>query len=78
MRGLAPSPSGEHHHARAGHDEQQAQREWPQDSARPWQVATGKEARPEDLPEGVTPVKLAGYTVVARVILNLDETIMKE
>ena len=46
--------------------------------ASPWQVATGKESPPEELPSGVTPVKLAGYTVVARVVLNLDETITKE
>ncbi len=42
--------------------------------ASPWLVATGKEEIPTKLPDGVTPVKLAGYAVVARVILNLDET----
>jgi mono/diheme cytochrome c family protein len=46
--------------------------------ANPWQVATGKDEPPTDLPDGVTPVQLAGYTIVARVILNLDETIVKE
>ena len=30
------------------------------------------------LPEGVTPTQLAAYTVVSRVLLNLDETITKE
>jgi len=57
---------------------QQQEQRFAEGWASPWQVATGKEARPADLPEGVTPVKLAGYTVVARVILNLDETITKE
>ncbi len=46
--------------------------------ANPWQVATGKDEPPGELPPGVTPVKLAGYAVVSRVILNLDETITKE
>jgi hypothetical protein len=42
------------------------------------QIATGESKLPEDLPAGVTPAQLAAYTVVARVILNLDETITKE
>ena len=33
---------------------------------------------PPKLPAGVTPAQLAAYTVVARVLLNLDETITKE
>ncbi len=40
-------------------------------------VATGKES-PENLPEGATPTQLAAYTVISRVLLNLDETITKE
>jgi hypothetical protein len=44
----------------------------------PWQIATGKEERPQALPDGVTPADLGAYTVVARVLLNLDETIVKE
>lgn len=31
-----------------------------------------------ELPEGVTPVQLASWTAVARVLINLDETITKE
>ena len=30
------------------------------------------------LPAGVTPTRVAAWTVVARVMLNLDETITKE
>ncbi len=32
----------------------------------------------KDLPAGTTPTQLAAYTVVSRVLLNLDETITKE
>jgi mono/diheme cytochrome c family protein len=42
------------------------------------QIATGESKPPDDLPPNVTPAQLAAYTVVARVILNLDETITKE
>jgi hypothetical protein len=44
----------------------------------PWQIATGKEEKPAALPDGITPADLGAYTVVARVLLNLDETITKE
>ena len=42
----------------------------------PLEVA-GKNEKPS-LPEGTTPTQLAAYTVVSRVLLNLDETITKE
>jgi hypothetical protein len=35
-------------------------------------------ATPESLPAGATPTELAAWTAVARVLLNLDETITKE
>jgi len=43
----------------------------------PWELATGKKERPE-VPPNVTPTQLAEYTVISRVLLNLDETITKE
>src|SRR5262249_2509129 len=42
------------------------------------EVATGKNEAATNLPAGVTPTQLAAYTVVSRVLLNLDETITKE
>ncbi len=44
----------------------------------PLQLASGKDEKPTDLPAGATPTQLAAYTVVSRVLLNLDETITKE
>ena len=44
----------------------------------PNEIATGKSEVAKDLPKGSTPTQLAAYTVVSRVLLNLDETITKE
>jgi mono/diheme cytochrome c family protein len=45
----------------------------------PWELATGKaNLFPSSLPANATPAQLASYTTVARVLLNLDETITKE
>ena len=44
----------------------------------PNEIATGKNEITKELPKGATPAQLAAYTVVARVLLNLDETITKE
>lgn len=44
----------------------------------PYELATGKNEKPVSLPEGTNPTQLAAYTVVSRVLLNLDETITKE
>jgi hypothetical protein len=44
------------------------------------EVATSKSEliKETDLPKGASPAQLAAYTVVSRVLLNLDETITKE
>ena len=46
--------------------------------AKPWQLAATDPAHPPTLPDSVTPAQLAAWTVVSRVLLNLDETITKE
>jgi hypothetical protein len=48
------------------------------DDARPWDLAADKPDQPPTLPGGVTPAQAAAWTVVSRVLLNLDETITKE
>ena len=46
--------------------------------AKPWDVAANDPRSPPALPDGVTPAQAAAWTVVSRVLLNLDETITKE
>ncbi len=46
--------------------------------AKPWELAANDPAHPPQLPQGATPAQAAAWTVVARVLLNLDETITKE
>ena len=43
-----------------------------------WGIAGIDEKRRPELPEGATPVQLAAWTTVSRLLLNLDETITKE
>jgi hypothetical protein len=43
-----------------------------------YELATGKNELPAKLPADTTPTQLAAYTVMSRVLLNLDETITKE
>src|SRR5262249_42135399 len=45
-------------------------------SLNPMEVATGK--KDGTPPDGLKPDQLAAYTIVSRVLLNLDETITKE
>jgi cytochrome c553 len=44
----------------------------------PWDLAADDPAKPPALPEGVTAAQAAAWTVVSRVMLNLDETITKQ
>jgi hypothetical protein len=44
----------------------------------PWDLAIDKPEEAARLPATATPAQLAGWTVLARVLLNLDETITKE
>jgi Protein of unknown function (DUF1553)/Protein of unknown function (DUF1549) len=44
----------------------------------PWSLAVKDPEHPPPLPPGATPTQLASWTAVARVLLNLDETITKE
>ncbi len=44
----------------------------------PWKMTETSPALAALMPPGVTPAKLAGWTALSRVLLNLDETITKE
>jgi hypothetical protein len=44
----------------------------------PWEFASADPSDRPALPEGLTPPRLAAWTAVSRVLLNLDETITKE
>ena len=44
----------------------------------PSELGTGKTEIPKNLSKNSNPTELAAYTVVSRVLLNLDETITKE
>jgi hypothetical protein len=46
--------------------------------AKPLELAAADPANPPQLPDGTTHAQLAAWTVVSRVLLNLDETISKE
>jgi hypothetical protein len=48
------------------------------DEAGAWELATDESGRRPALPEGAGAAQLASWTLVARVLLNLDETITKE
>ncbi len=53
-------------------------RHFGRDGAKPWELLAADPAKPPPLPQGTTPARAAAWTVVARVLLNLDETITKE
>jgi hypothetical protein len=47
-------------------------------NAKPWDLAANDPANPPKLADGITPAQAAAWTAVARMLLNLDETITKE
>jgi hypothetical protein len=53
-------------------------RHFAQEGANPWDLAAADPDRPPTLPDKITAPQLAAWTAVARVLLNLDETITKE
>jgi hypothetical protein len=54
------------------------QRRFDEGKQNPNPIVTGAETASADLPASITPAQWAAYTVVSRVILNLDETITRE
>lgn len=56
--------------------EQTAHFSQPNIDPQPW--IGGSPEQPAPIPSGVTPAQMAGWTSVARVLLNMDETITKE
>ncbi len=54
------------------------QKRFEQPDAKPWDLAADDPAHPPELPAGATSAQAAAWTTVARVLLNLDETITKE
>ncbi len=56
----------------------QETRRFEQPAAAPWALAADDPRKPPELPVGMGPPQLAAWTAVARVLLNLDETIAKE
>lgn len=56
----------------------QQQQRFSAPDAQPWEWAANDPEHPPQLPTGVTPAQCAAWTTIARVVLNLDETITKE
>ena len=46
--------------------------------AKPWDLAANDPEHPPELPSGTTVADAAAWTVVSRILLNLDETMTKE
>jgi len=76
-RCLARTPTGEESAALLALLDRQA-RHFAAPGVDPWDVAASETATRPPLPSGATPARLAAWTVVSRVLLNLDETITKE
>jgi mono/diheme cytochrome c family protein len=54
------------------------ERRYSEPDRKPWELAANDPAHPPILPSDVTPAQAAAWTIVSRVVLNLDETITKE
>ena len=46
--------------------------------SKPWELAANDPDHLPDLPPGTTPADAAAWTIVSRILLNLDETMTKE
>lgn len=46
--------------------------------AKPWELAANDPEKPPELPMGSSPADAAAWTVLSRVLLNMDETLTKE
>jgi len=57
---------------------QRQTRRFERPGANPWELAANDPKQPPRLPAGAAPQEFAAWTAVARVLLNLDETITKE
>ena len=42
-----------------------------------WEIAFKDPENPPELPDGITPRDVAAWTIVSRILLNLDETLTK-
>jgi hypothetical protein len=73
--GRAPSEEESHNLAKLLREET---RLFEQPGAAPWEMAADDPKKPPELPFGISPPQAAAWTAVARVLLNLDETITKE
>jgi Protein of unknown function (DUF1549)/Protein of unknown function (DUF1553) len=54
------------------------QERFSQPGSKPWELAADDPGKPPALPGGTTPAQAAAWTVLSRVLINLDETITKE
>ncbi len=76
-RCVARTPSGEESSALLALLDKETER-FSAGGVDPWALAVGDPNERPKLPEGTGPARLAAWTVVSRVLLNLDETITKE
>ena len=56
----------------------QQRKKFSSDEVDPWLLAAEDPSHPPVLPDGQTAAEAAAWTIVARVLLNLDETVTRE